>query len=152
MGPRKRLNTPLHGRTKLLDIFCPGQRNDRVNHRERIFRTVIDLSGEQRLAVLRLLTVGDIDRNAPEARYAAVCILDCSGAAKTPPHAAIRTANAEFNLIAPSVLSGPFEQLAKHFPIATIDQLPDVGKHDLEGRAVHAKYLLLPVIPNTTAI
>src|SRR5712692_9511609 len=152
MGPRKRLNTPLHGGTKLFDILSPRQRNYCVNDSKHIFSTVIDFTGEQRLPVLGLLALGDIQRNAPDARYPAARTLTCSGPAEAPSHAAIGTANAEFNLTGPSILSGPFEQPAQHLPIATIDQLPDIGEHNVEGSAIDAKYLLLPLIPNATTL
>src|SRR5712671_118456 len=152
MCPRKRLNTPLHGGTKLFDAFGPRQRNYRVNDGKHIFGTVIDFTGEQRLPVLRLLALGDVHRHAGDARYSAAGILDCGGPAEAPAHAAVGTANAEFCLTGPPILSGPFEQPAKHFPIATIDQLPDVRERDLEGRRIDSKYLLLPLIPNATTL
>src|SRR6266436_5714689 len=152
MGPRKRLNTPLDGSTKLFDILGPRQRNYGVNDRKHIFGTVIDFTGEERLSVLRLLALGDIYRNAPDARYPAAGILACGGPAETPSHAAIGTANAEFNLTGLPILSGPFEQPAKHFPIAAIDHLPDAGEHDVEGDGIDSKYLLLPLIPNAATL
>src|SRR5215475_12711740 len=133
MGPRQRLNTPLHGSAELFDIFSPRQRNDRVNDSKHIFSTVIDFTGEQRLPVVGLLALGDIHRNTPDARYTAAGIPDRNGAAEAPSRAAVGTANAELDLAGRAVLPSLFEQPVKHLPIAAIDQLADVGEHDVEG-------------------
>src|SRR6266404_1541543 len=150
MGPRQRLKTPLHGSAKLFDIFSPRQGNDGVNDSKHIFSTVIDFTGEQRLPVFGLLALGDIHRNAPDARYTAAGVLHGDGPAEAPSHAAIGTANAEFNLTGLPILPSPFEQPAKHFPIAAIDQLANVGEHDVEGCVIDSKYLLLPLVPKAT--
>src|SRR5258707_8679754 len=106
MGPRQRLNTPLHGSPELFDIFSPRQRNDRVNDSKHIFGTVIDLTGEQGLPVLGLLALGDVHRNAPDARYTAAGIPDRNRLAEAPPQAAIGTERG-IQLDRPPHLVGP---------------------------------------------
>src|SRR5712691_5496278 len=113
---------------------------------------MIDFAGEQQLALLGLLAVGDIDGHAADTRDLVDGILACRGRAEAPPHASVGTANAEFDLIATGIMPGLPERPAQTFPIVGMNQLPNACWRYLEGPRLDSEDLLLPLVPGTIAM
>src|SRR6266567_671702 len=92
------MNSPLDGRNVRVDRLRPGESDNRLHDGKRVAGAVIDLARQQRLALLRLLAVGDVDDDAAHAGDAAAGRRAGSGGADAPAHFAVRALDAELGL------------------------------------------------------
>ncbi len=99
MHPRQRVDPPFHRTDVGLDVFAPRQPNDGLRQCQGILGAVIDLPGEQVLAFLGVLSLGDVDGDPADADHAARFVDGGGGCADAPAYFAIGADNAKLGLV-----------------------------------------------------
>ena len=146
MGARQRHDPPLDGGNIGLHRLAFRQLDDGLGQRQGILGAVIDLAGEEKLALFRLLAIGDVDGDAADLRDMAVT-LGRGGRRKAPAPLAVGAAQPEFGLHRARLLEQLEEFLLQPRPVLRIDQRLQAQGVDAKARRIDVADAVLALVP-----
>jgi hypothetical protein len=108
---------------------------------------VIDLTGQQRLVIVRFFPVGDIGGNAAQADQRAASVEGGAGGGGAPADLSRRSYNAKLDLARPAIGAQRSESFVDIRQIFGMEPLADLLNRRNEAGMIHAENAALPFIP-----
>src|SRR5438477_13197207 len=99
MDPRQRADAPLYRLHVGLDVVAPGQPDDRLCQRQRIFGAMVDFAGQKILPFFSTLALGDVDGDPADADNAARLVESRGRGAEAPADLAVGANNPKFGFV-----------------------------------------------------
>src|SRR5205814_5973860 len=112
---------------------------------------MIDLPGQEGLALFGALTLADIHRHTADADDAAVPVDRRRRSADAPTHFAVRSVDAEFRLVRARALAEFGDRLAQLVQVIGMQQGLDVRRCHLKAVRIDAEDRVLALVPQTVA-
>ena len=144
---RERLDATLDLGNVVVDRVRPRQPDDRLRDCEQIARAMIDLPGQQRVAGLGFLEVGDVDGDAAHTLDASPGVEGLGGGTDAPAHLPGRPDDPGLGLERLVLAVVVRHDGADSRKIIGVDQRPDAVDPHFDGAGSDAEDAVLAVIP-----
>ena len=147
MGPRQRLDATLDRLDVIVDTLGARQPDDGLDHRKRVAGAMVDLAGEQHLALLGFLAVGDVDGNAADAQHLAGTVDSGGRRPYAPAYLPIGPQRAEFGLLRAGAFGHAVGELMQRQPVVGVNEPADSAGGDFETLRPHPEDAVLALVP-----
>src|SRR5207302_1190408 len=111
----------------------------------------IHLPRQQRLPLLGVLTVGNVDGDAADPRNAVIDADACRGRADAPSQLPAGAAYAKFGLVRLPAFGDVLPRQVQPLPVLGMDQRPDAVRGDVELPRIDSEDTALAFIPRARA-
>jgi hypothetical protein len=144
---RQGLDAAINGGDIGIERVRLGKPDDRLDEGERVLRAMIDLPRKQRLPILGVLALGDVDRHPAQAHDLARLVGAGRRCADAPAKLATGPSHPELDLVRAGLAQKVAESLLQQAQVLGGDEGRDVIEVDDEGLRVDAEDAVLPLVP-----
>src|SRR5215472_15373440 len=151
VGARQGGDAPFDRRHVGRHAVGAGEPHDRLHDRQRVLGAMVDLAGEQDLAHLRFLALGDVGRDAAHPDDVAGRVQGGRRRAEAPADLAVRPPYAELGLVRLALGAQLLHGLLQPRPVVRMNERLHVLGRDHEARRVDPEDATLTFVPQAFA-